>query len=162
MSDLVAEISRRLYNCHDQSPSFVGRKRRRGRSVFLVRHSRSIQPLISRREARAVRRSRPTQSIKKTADLLGDARPLLLPPPPPLLSSPSLSLFVPLFAPRVLFRFSAGCLSDEIRETEGGVPRRKLGDEKDAELIEGKRILRYFVEKKKKRFISELISNLSF
>lgn len=161
MSDLVAEISRRLYNCHDQSPSFVGRRRRGGRSVFLVRHSRSIQPLISRREARAVRRSRPTQSIKKTADLLGDARPLLL-PPLPLLSSPSLSLFVPLFAPRVLFRFSAGCLSDEIREIEGGVPRRKLGDEKDAELIEGKRILRYFVEKKKKRFISELISNLSF
>ena len=156
MSDLVAEISRRLYNCHDQSPSFVGRRRRGGRSVFLVRHSRSIQPLISRREARAVRRSRPTQSIKKTADLLGDARPLLLPP------LPLLSLFVPLFAPRVLFRFSAGCLSDEIRETEGGVPRRKLGDEKDAELIEGKRILRYFVEKKKKRFISELISNLSF
>lgn len=60
--------------------------------------------------------------------------PLLLLLPPllaPLSSSLSLvALFVPLFVPRVLFRFSAGCLGDEIRETEGAAPRRKLGDEK--------------------------------
>lgn len=152
MSDLMA-APRRLYNCHDQSPSFVRQEEGGGRSVFLVRHSRSIQPLISRREARAVRRSRPTQSIKKTADLLGDARPLLL-----LLL---LSLFSALFLLLVFFSAFQWRLSKR-RNKRNRRRREKIGRE-DRESIEGKRISTGMIyinrSSNSEEFISQLCEN---